>query len=198
METLSFKKLPVYKLKIKEEDGQPSQVEYIALVDAPAIEMDSIAFNKQFKFAADTERKILTGAFMVADMPIYRVDKGKEFYVVFDKEEIMKIVQKFMRNGFTSNFNIMHDPNQKTEGVYIIESFIVDSTRGISPPKAFEGVSEGSWFGSVKVDNQQIWDEYVKTGTLKGFSVEGIFNSSYIVNEEQSVLEKVADIVKGA
>lgn len=191
-------KLPVYKLKIKEDDNSPSSVEYVALVDQPAIEMNWMAFNKQMRFAADPERRLIMGVLMVADMPIYRRDeKMGEFYVVFEKDEIYKIVQKFFRNGFTSNFNIMHDPKMKTDGVYMIESFIVDSSRGVTAPKVFEGVSEGSWIATVKVDNEEIWNEYVKTGILKGFSVEGIFASEYITSEETDTLEEVANIVKG-
>lgn len=191
-------KLPIYKLKIKEDDDSPSAVEYVALVDQPAIELNWMAFNKQMRFSADPERRLIMGVLMVADMPIYRRDeKMGEFYVVFEKEEIYKIVQKFFRNGFTSNFNIMHDPNMKTDGVYMIESFIVDPTRGVSAPKQFEGVSEGSWIATVKVDNDEIWNDYVKTGILKGFSVEGIFASEYLTSEETDTLEEVARIVKG-
>ena len=31
----------------------------------------------------------------------------------------------------------------------------------------------GTWMGSVKVDNDEIWNDYVKTGKVKGFSIEG-------------------------
>ncbi len=71
----------------------------------------------------------------------------------------------------------MHQDNLKANGVYMIESFIIDSTRGISTPKGFETLSEGSWFGSFKVDNDIIWNDFIKTGTFKGFSVEGFFNN---------------------
>ena len=29
--------------------------------------------------------------------------------------------------------------------------------------------------GSVKVDNDEVWNDYVKTGKVKGFSIEGYF-----------------------
>ena len=29
--------------------------------------------------------------------------------------------------------------------------------------------------GSVKVENDEIWNDYVKTGKVKGFSIEGYF-----------------------
>lgn len=196
-------KLPVFKMKINTEDTSAQAVEYVALVDQPAIEMNWMAFNKQFAFSADKERKLITGALMVADMPIYRkgiipfTQTEGEFYVMFDKQTIMQIVEKFFRNGYTSNFNIMHNQNARTEGVYMIESFIVDSTRGVSAPKAFEGISEGSWIATVKIDNEEIWTDFVKTGKLKGFSVEGIFSPEYEATEDEKILNDIAEMVKG-
>jgi hypothetical protein len=31
------------------------------------------------------------------------------------------------------------------------------------------------WMGSVKVTNDDVWNNYVKTGKVKGFSIEGYF-----------------------
>lgn len=191
------KKLPVYKLKIKETDTDKSEVSYVAMVDQGAILLDWVTFSHQQRFSADKEKRLIMGALMVADMPIYRRTEQGEFYVVFDKEEIMKIAQKFFRKGYVSNFNLMHDPEKKTDGVYIIESFIVDSSRGVSPPKAFEGISEGSWLVTVKVDNEAIWNDYVKTGELKGFSVEGMFDFEMAGNEKEDDLAEIIDIVRG-
>jgi len=190
-------KLPVYKLRIKETDTDTSEVSYVAMVDEGAILLDWVTFSKQARFSADKDRRLIMGALMVADMPIYRrTDKG-EFYVVFDKEEIMKIAQKFFRKGYVSNFNLMHDSDKKTEGVYVIESFIVDSSRGVSPPKAFEGISEGSWLVTVKVDNEALWNDYIKTGELKGFSVEGMFDFEMDGEAKPDDLEEIMNIVRG-
>ena len=196
-------KLPVFKLRIKKDDSSAQAVEYVALVDNPAIEMDWMAFNKQYKFHEDKERRMIMGALMVADMPIYRsgplpgTDQGDGYYVVFDKETIYDIVQKFFRNGYASNFNIMHDNNQRLEGVYIIESMMVDTSRGVVAPKHFDGISDGSWIVTAKIDNEQVWNEYIKTGKLKGFSVEGIFSPEYYTSEDEKILETIAEIVKG-
>jgi hypothetical protein len=149
------------------------------------------------KFAMDKERKIITGALMLADLPIYRrSEKMGEFYVVFDKFQIEKIVQRFMKNGFTDNVNKMHDAKQTVDGVYMYESFIVDSQRGIRPPVGFEDAPEGSWFGSYKVDNEDVWNNFIKTGEFKGFSVEGVFD---LVPEgdakEKDIMKQIVDII---
>ena len=110
---------------------------------------------------------------------------------------IYQIVQKFFRNGFVSNFNIMHDDGRKAEGVYLIESFMVDDTRGVLPPKAFDDISQGSWLATVKVDNDEIWNDYVKTGKLMGFSVEGMFAMGDMVKTDEEILREIQDIVRG-
>lgn len=190
------KVLPIYRLTIKDEDDKMG-VNYVALVDEPAIQTNWLAFNGQMKFAMDKERKIITGALMLADLPIYRrSEKMGEFYVVFDKFQIEKIVQRFMKNGFTDNVNKMHDAKQTVDGVYMYESFIVDSQRGIRPPLGFEDAPEGSWFGSYKVDNEDVWNNFIKTGEFKGFSVEGVFD---LVPEgdakEKDIMKQIVDII---
>jgi len=195
METI--KKLPVYKLRISEEDNNNLVVDYIALVDDPAIQLNWLKFDSKARFAADKERQLVMGAFMVANMPIYRRDvQMGEYYVVFDKEEIYKIVQKFFRNNMTSNFNIMHD-GVKVDGVYMIESFIIDESRGVRAPEAFKDLSEGSWLGTVKIDNPDIWNAFINTGELKGFSIEGLFKYEQIGENDEAVLKEIIEIVKG-
>lgn len=168
--------LPVYKVLIDENDNSDIEVSYVALVDRPAIQKNFIAFNEQKALFFNDERRIISGALMVADTPIYRRDKdGTEYYTVFDKETIYKIAQKFHRKGYQANVNLMHDAKQTVDGVVMFESFITDSERGIMPMKGFEDVPNGSWFGSFHVENSAVW-ELVKSFDLRGFSVEGFFN----------------------
>jgi hypothetical protein len=185
------KKLPVYTLVLT-EDIEDSGINYVALVDEPAIERNWFAFNKEFRFKADLDRKIITGCLMVADLPIYRrSEKMGEFYVIFDKAQIELMVQKFMRMGFQNNVNEMHEMSKKVEGVTMFESFIVDSQRGIKPPTGFENITEGSWFGSYKVDNEDIWNK-VKDGSFMGFSVEGMFD---LVPQKATLESEILDII---
>lgn len=185
------RKLPIYTLVLK-DDTEDSGVNYVALVDEPAIERNWFAFKKEFKFAIDQERKIITGCLMVADLPIYRRSESMgEFYVVFDKAQIEQMVQKFMKMGYQSNVNEMHDSSKTVQGVTMFESFIVDSQRGIKAPNGFEGITEGSWFGSYKVDNAEIWAK-VKDGSFMGFSVEGMFD---LVPQKPTLESKIIDII---
>jgi hypothetical protein len=188
-------KLPIYKLRI-DDDG--AGVDYIALVDHPAIERNWMAFGKEEQFkVVDKDMQILSGPLMIADLPIFRRSAAMgEYYAVFDGDTIEKIAQKYFKNKYTSNVNIMHDAEQRLEGVYMFESFIINRSRGIRPPKGFEGVTDGSWFGTFKVDNKEVWDEFIKTGKLQGFSVEGEFLHEHYEEKPKSDIEKLIDIIE--
>lgn len=189
--------LPLYKLVISDDDTDGTGVTAVALVDAPAIQMNWMAFAKQQVFkTTNPEKRIISGPLMVADQKIYRRDEQLgEYNVMFDAATIMKIVQKYFRHGNTNEVNLMHNENQKAGGVYMIESFVIDKERGIQTPKGFETLSEGSWFGSFKVDNDEIWNEFIKTGTFKGFSVEGFFNNLE-VNFSDSEIEIIRNLIQ--
>lgn len=194
-----MEKLPFYKLVIDENDDNESGVNYVALVDAPATDKQWMAFNKHYQFKSSApEKRIISGALMVANLPIYREDSqlGK-YYVVFDKETIFKIVKKYFRNGNTSNVNMMHDSKAKVDGVYMIESLIIDKARGTTAPAGYGDLPDGSWFGSFRVDNEEVWKEFISTGIFKGFSVEGFFKQEYMVDATSQTLESLHDrIVK--
>lgn len=175
------KTLPIYSLEIVNDTESDVEVDFVSLVDRPAIEKQFLAFaedswiDRQNFEIQDEEEMIISGPIMMANKPIYRNDINGEYYVVFSPETIKKIAQKFFKKGYQSNVNLMHDDGQTVEGVTMFESWITDEKRGIYPMKGFEDVPNGSWFGSFKVDNQEVWDK-VKTGEFKGFSVEGVFN----------------------
>lgn len=132
-------------------------------------------FRSKMEFSIIEDKHELFGVAMLADFPIYRMDEQLgEYYVVFDKATIYKIAQKFFEKDFNKNFNLMHDGNQKCEGVYAFQSYIVDSEQGRPAPKGYEDAKDGSWFLGVKVNNPEVWAK-VKSGEIKGFSVEGVF-----------------------
>lgn len=185
--------LPIYRFVVSEDDE--SEVTAVALVHTPAIEMNWQAFNSFKSFASDKEKRIISGPLMVAELPIYRRDEQGEYYGLFTAEDIYNIRNKFFKKNYTQEVNAMHDSNQMIEGVYMIESFIIDSDRGIHSPSGFK-LPNGSWFGSYKVDNDEVWNDFVKTGEFKGFSVEGVFGMQKIDRKPQSIIEQVIEIVK--
>lgn len=168
--------LPIYLLDVSEEISDETEVNYVAMVDKPAIKLNWQKFKEVPQgFKADPEKRIVSGALMVADMPIYRnSEEFGEHYAVFNAEAIEKIAIKFYQKGFQSNVNLMHDEAMIVEGATMFESWIVDRAKGKMPLAGYEEVSDGSWFGSFKVTNDAVWG-MVKDGLIKGFSVEGLF-----------------------
>ena len=177
------KELPIYKLDISEEDG--ALVTAIALVENPAIEVDFLAFSKQQTFQFSDDKMIMRGPFMIPNHKMYRNIKGEEFYAIFERPAIEKISQQYLQKGFNSSFNIEHN-SAIDAGCYLIESFIIDREVGINPPKGFESLPDGSWFGSVKCTDPAVWAD-IKAGKRKGFSVEGVFTISPITEPQPSI-----------
>jgi hypothetical protein len=152
-------------------------------------------YRQEFKIE-DEEKRIVSGYFMKADLPIIRLnDNNEKYYVVFRRDTIEKIVNKFFKNGLNANVNLMHDNNLQAKGVYVIESLIIDSKRGIKAPKGFEDAPDGSWWGSMRVENDEVWS-MVKDGSFKGFSVEGMFGQAKTVKYPVTLINKIREVVK--
>ena len=188
--------LPIYELMISEDMNDDSEVNFVSLVDRPAIQRNWNAFNEKVKFTiANEEKRIISGAFMLADTPIFRSDATHgDYYVVFSKETIFQIVQRYFKKKYQANVNLNHNQEIALEDVVMFESFISDKERGISPMRGFEDAPDGSWFGSMKVDNDYAWAE-VKAGNVKVFSVEGIFNYSKKPSVQEEILSEVKKIL---
>lgn len=167
----------IYKIKIDPTD-QITGMDAISLVECPAVEVDFLKFSKEepksLQFANE-EKRIITGVALLADTPIYRVKPdGEEYYVVFDRETIEQLVTKYSKYMFNNFVNIEHSDQHFVDGVYMIESYLKNSERGIVPTE-FSEIPDGSWIVSYKVDNIDVWEK-IKSGEVKGFSIQGVFN----------------------
>lgn len=180
--------LPIYMATAGEEDGG---ITFISLVDKPAIQKDFLAFSEKQRYAIQSEEKrIITGAAMLADLPIYRKDDERgEYYIVFNAQTIWELAKKFSRQQKYNAVNTNHDA-PVNEGVHMMESYFVNRERGINPPTGFEDAKDGSWFVSYLVDNEEVWGK-VKEGVFNGFSIEGFFG----VEKETEELSAARDFL---
>lgn len=188
--------LQIYLAVIDPHLDSDLEVNYMGLVDRPAIERNFMAFDAQrARFAINEDKKIISGPAMVADLPLYRKDEQLgEYYVLFDKAAIQAIVEKFSAKGYLKNFNLFHDQQQQVSDVTIFNSFISDKELGIPPMAGFEDIADGSWFISAKVNNDDVWAK-VKAGLIKGFSVEGLFSYIPVAKVKMSA-EQLHDKIK--
>jgi hypothetical protein len=191
---------PMYKLMIDDSEG--TGVTGIALVDAPAIQVNWMAFSKhkpnRITFADNltplADKQILRGAFMIPNEPIYRLDdSGKQYYVVFENSTIEAIQKKFKKLKLQDSINEMHD-SSKPVSAYVTQDFIINRAMGFNPPLGFEKLPDGTWFGDVYIEDKKVWEDMIKTGIFKGFSVEGHF----IEEPTISITEEEADIISQA
>jgi hypothetical protein len=163
------KKLPLYKIKVNPEDE--SGVYAVSLVDEPAIEYDWVKLSKQVEmnFSLDTDKKMLYGPMLVPNKMIYRKDEnGYEYNIMFEKDTIELIAEKFNKNKLGDKFNLQHSDTQ-------VEAFLKENWLTDNPDKSQKygfDLPEGSWFGAVKIEDDNFWKNKVKEEEVKGFSVE--------------------------
>lgn len=163
---------------IIDEEMELSGIDAISIVENPAIEEDFIALKteqKEYNFAeVDKEKKIIMGAMLVPDKPIYRRDENEgEYYIYFSKNTIRKAMELFFQNGNQSNATFEH--MESITGLTMVESWIVEDTDK-DKSKLYElNLPVGTWMGTIKVNNDKIWNDFIKTGKVKGFSIEGYF-----------------------
>lgn len=160
-----------------DEDAEVFGIEAISLVGNPAIESDWVAFKGQQKseFAEiDKDKRIVMGAALIPDKPIYRQDENEEeYYVYFSKSTVRKASEMFLSFGNQNNMTLEHEHNIR--GLSVVESWIVEDKDKDKSTKYGLDVPVGTWLVSIKVSNDAIWNEWVKSGKVKGFSIEGFF-----------------------
>lgn len=159
-------------------DDEFAGVDAISIVESPAIEEDFIALKSQklmpIKFKqADKKKKVLVGPLLIPNKPIFRKEGKEEYYIYFSRDTVRKASQLFLKKGHQSKSTLEH--LEKIQGLTLVESWIVEDKENDKSNMYDMDVPLGTWMGAVKVDNNDIWNEYVETGLVKGFSIEGYF-----------------------
>ncbi len=180
---------------IIEDDGDG--VRAISLVESPAIQKDFLYFNEdkeliKFKIENEDER-IIVSPVMITDLPIIRINNGIEYFIKYPELTIKYMVQKFMKENKNNLININHN-DLFPDGLFIYESYLTDDNK--KAPKEFGDIPNGSWFVTIKVDNDEVWNQ-VKKGEFKGLSLEGFFAITKVpsnndeVNRELELINKL-------
>jgi len=160
---------------IIDEDAELYGIDAISLVDAPAIELDFIALKSdRVEFAVqDAEKRILIGPALVPDKPIYRRNGEEEFYVYFSKKTVRRASELYLKHGHQGSHTLEHE--HKIQGLTLVESWIVEDKEKDKSAAYNLNVPVGTWMVTIKVENDAIWEEWVKEGKVQGFSIEGYF-----------------------
>jgi hypothetical protein len=187
--------LPLVELIIDENEATDG-IEAISLVHTPAIEENFVALSKQkveLK-TLDEEKRIVVSLALIPDKEIYRRNsKGEEYNIVFSKETVRKASELYFKNLNNNNATLEHE--EKTDGVSVIESWIVEDVE--KDKTAIYGLNavEGSWAVVMKIDNDEVWQD-IKEGKYLGLSIEGRFSEKEAELSEVE-LESYSDYPQG-
>lgn len=171
---LLYKDLPVYNIVLNDEDENQG-LSVVSIVSDPAVCEQLYCFDKEDKkqmiFASEeNEQKCITSVAILADVPIYRIDEyGNPYYVVFQKQVIRDLVEKYSKDGYQNLVSFEHNGEIVNDFV-LIESYFVDKEKGIAPGK-FD-VSDGSWIVTYKCTNDETWEKVKNELGTGGYSIE--------------------------
>lgn len=190
--------LPLYRIVINDNDDTGCTT--VSLVENPAVEIPFLCFEDEHKkelFHADEDKHIISGIAMLADTPIYRNSPSRgEYQIVFEKETIRKMVQKYAKNQLFNLVNLQHDSDTYVNSCYLIESLIIDKERGICPNE-FQNVPDGSWYISYYVDDDALWNEIKNGKHLNGFSIEILSEIELMEsNKQENTMNKFFKLAK--
>ena len=178
-------------------------IDAISLVSAPAIEQDFVFFGKEknnLTFAkVDEDKRMLISPALIPDKQIFRHDPqtSSDYYVFFSKETVRKASELYLKNN--NHHKATQEHSERVSGVLTVESWIIDDPKmdkstlyGFSLPK-------GTWMVSMRITNDEVWKE-IKSGTLKGLSIEGYFTDkmekmSETTPTDQEILEALNEII---
>ena len=181
----------------------------ISLVKTPATEETFIAMSKQeelIKMAkVNEEQRIVMGLVLQPQQLILREDPttGEQFNIVFSADTIKELSHNFFKSGFQLNSKLEH--NSPIKDVTFVESWIVENSDIDKSANFGMNFPKGSWIATMKVDNDDIWNNYVKTGEVEGFSVDAMVDLEEInlksevkMSENKSIITMLKEIISGA
>ena len=188
-----MKELDTIELFIDEENENDG-IDAISLVHSPAIEENFIALSEhkvEFK-TINEDKRIVIGLALIPEKKIYRKSGDYEFNIVFSKDTVRQASELYMRNLKNNNTTLEH--NGITNGVSVIESWIVEDVQKDKTALYGINASVGSWAVMMKVYNDDVWKD-VKDGKYLGFSIEGFFSEKQVITpQDKKALDTISKI----
>ena len=190
-----------------DENEELFGISAISVVSAPAIEEPFIALKKedQVRLAeVSKEKRLLMGAALIPDKPIYRKSDDNEFYIYFSKDTVAKASQMFLQAGNQGQATMEH-ATEKLEGMTVVESWIIEDEVHDKSRKYGLDMPVGTWMISIKCTNDEVWAK-VKENKIRGFSIEGYFADRLSnrpldkqvdqLTEDDKLLNKILDVLQ--
>src|SRR5210317_1098281 len=171
-----------------DEESLQAGIQAISVVESPAIEEDFVALkDEQPKIelkTIDKEKRILMGAALIPNKPIYRRSGEDEYYIYFSQDTVRKASELFFINGNQNKATLEHQID--ITGLSVVESWIIEGEQDKSKLYGMN-LPVGTWMVSMKILNDELWEGYVKSGKVKGFSIEGYFVDKVEASKHQEI-----------
>lgn len=189
----------------EENEDQMVGIEAISIVESGAIESDFISMSDQeIKLAkVDDEKRIVMGAALIPNKPIFRKRNDTMFYVYFSEDTVRRSSELFFQNGNQSNATLEHQ--MKANGLTVVESWIVEDKEKDKSAIYNLDLPVGSWVISMKIEDDELWQQIKEGKKYKGFSIEGFYTSRATIKkskedmseiESQKKLEEILSLLK--
>jgi hypothetical protein len=193
--------MELYELII--EDENTDEVYALSLVENPAIEADWVYFTEHkelIKFATvDNDKRTIVAPVLIPDKRIYRVDErtGHEYEVFVTAETIEKLAQQYLMKGYQNKATVEHGENIDGD-VTVVESWVSKSSTKDKSANYFSRIfPAGTWFVTMKVNDEKLWQDYVKTGKVKAISIEGLFGHALVkAAAEGYMLKEISELTE--
>ena len=190
---------------IIDEEAMLSGIEAISIVDRPAIEEKFIALSKEDKVElakVDEEKRVLMGAALIPNKNIYRQNEDEEYYIFFSDDTVRQASELFLMRGNQNKSTLEHQAD--LHGLSVVESWIIEDETHDKSRKYGMNLPVGTWMVSMKVNNDEVWEDYVKTGKVSGFSIEGYSTDRVEMSQDDelnspeaiSLLEEISDALE--
>jgi hypothetical protein len=176
----------------------------ISVVENPAIQQNFLYFNEQkekMNFAQiDNEQRKLVGPILIPDLKILRVDEqdNSTYEVFFSKKTVAQLAQNYLKKKYTDKATLEHD--KKIKGLTLVESWIKESKTNDKSNLYGLNMPVGTWMGVFQIDKtpegDKLWNDYVKTGKVKGFSVEALLSHKLVKASEQVIDKDIKDLTE--
>ena len=177
-----------------DEESLQAGIQAISVVESPAIEEDFVALkDEQPKIelkTIDKEKRILMGAALIPNKPIYRRNGEDEYYIYFSQDTVRKASELFFINGNQNKATLEHQMD--VQGTSVVESWIIEGEQDKSRMYGMD-LPVGTWMVSMKILNDELWEGYVKSGKVKGFSIEGYFVDKVEASKQDPEEEKAEE-----
>lgn len=188
--------MEIVELVLDEKDDEAG-VYAISIVGDPAIEANFISLSKdnEVRFEkVDEDKRILRGPVLIPNKMIYRRQGDREYNVFFSQDTIRKTSEMFFKNKAQDKSTLEH--KLALNGMTVVESWIVEDPEKDKSAIHNFGVPQGTWMASIKVDNDEVWQDIIKTGKAKGFSIEGYFAEKTELSSEDTLKSKLKKLLE--